>query len=118
MVERFNRRLGEHLARMPQNRTAHHRRFVDHAERDAYLHSFVADYNRTRLRCLDYQTPAELLANLAGHNTKAAVAGTPRIAAEANRLAPANVIRFSAPCFAPAPAIPEHSMPPKKLDSD
>ena len=58
---------------MPQNRAAHHRRFVDHAERDAYLHSFVADYNRTRLRCLDYQTPAELLANLAGHNTKAGV---------------------------------------------
>ena len=28
MVERFNRRLGEHLARMPQNRAAHHRRFL------------------------------------------------------------------------------------------
>ena len=81
MVERFNRRLGEHLARMPQNRAAHHRRFVDHAERDAYLHSFVADYNRTRLRCLDYQTPAELLANLAGHNTKA---GAYRSAARAH----------------------------------
>ena len=71
MVERFNRRLGEHLSRMPQNRAAHHRRFRDHAERDAYLHTFVADYNRTRLRCLDYQAPAELLAKLAGHNTKA-----------------------------------------------
>src|SRR5215469_8428741 len=71
MVERFNRRLGEHLDRVPQNRTAHHRRFLDHAERDAYLHTFVADYNRTRLRCLDYQDPAELLAKLAGHNTKA-----------------------------------------------
>jgi transposase InsO family protein len=70
MVERFNRRLGEHLGRMPQNRAAHHRRFVDHAERDAYLHTFVADYNRTRLRCLDYQAPAELLAKLAGHNTQ------------------------------------------------
>jgi transposase InsO family protein len=69
MVERFNRRLGEHLDRMPQNRAAHHRRFLDHAERDAYLHSFVDDYNRTRLRCLDYQAPAELLAKLAGHNT-------------------------------------------------
>jgi hypothetical protein len=68
MVERCNRRLGEHLARMPQNRAAHHRRFLDHAERDAYLHTFVADYNRTRLRCLDYQAPAELLAKLAGHN--------------------------------------------------
>src|SRR5712671_2713499 len=54
MVERFNRRLAEHLDRVPQNRAAHHRRFVDHAERDAYLHTFVADYNRTRLRSLDY----------------------------------------------------------------
>jgi transposase-like protein len=71
MVERFNRRMGEHLSRMPQNRAAHHRRFLDHAERDAYLHTFVADYNRTRLRCLDYQAPAELLAKLAGHNTLA-----------------------------------------------
>jgi hypothetical protein len=69
MVERFNRRLGEHLSRMPQNRAAHHRRFLDHAERDAYLLTFVADYNRTRLRCLDYQAPAELLAKLAGHST-------------------------------------------------
>ena len=84
MVERFNRRLGEHLARMPQNRAAHHRRFVDHAERDAYLHSFVADYNRTRLRCLDYQTPAELLANLAGHNTFAG-GSTPGLRPAVNR---------------------------------
>ena len=71
MVERFNRRLSEHLDRRPQLRA--HRRFRDHAERDAYLHTFVADYNRTRLRCLGYQAPAELLANLAGHNTKAGV---------------------------------------------
>jgi transposase InsO family protein len=75
MVERFNRRLGEHLDRVPQNRAAHHRRFHDHAERDAYLHCFVADYNRTRLRCLDYQAPAELVAKLAGHNTKAGTHG-------------------------------------------
>jgi transposase InsO family protein len=71
MVERFNRRLGEHLDRMPQNRAAHHRRFVDHAERDAYLQTFVADYNQTRLRCIGYKAPAELLAKLSGHNTKA-----------------------------------------------
>ena len=50
-----------------------HRRFRDHAERDAYLHTFVADYNHTRLRCLDYQAPAELLAKLTGHNTQAGV---------------------------------------------
>ncbi len=49
MVERFNRRRGEHLGQMPQNRAAHHRRFRDHAERDAYLHTFLADDNRTGL---------------------------------------------------------------------
>ncbi len=69
MVERFNRRIGEHLDRVPQNRAAHHRRFHDHAERDAYLHAFVADYNCTRLRCLDYHAPAEILANLPRRNT-------------------------------------------------
>jgi len=61
----------EHLDRMPQNRTAHHRCFLDRAERDTYLYSFVTDYNRTRLRCLDYQGPAKLFAKLAGHNAKA-----------------------------------------------
>jgi hypothetical protein len=73
MVERFNRRIGEHLNRMPQNRAAHHRRFLDHTERDAYLNTFVADYNQTRLRCLNYQAPAQVLANLTGHNTCAGV---------------------------------------------
>jgi hypothetical protein len=62
---------------MPQNRTAHHRRSLDHAERDAYLLTFVADYNRTRLRCLDYQAPADLLAKHAGHNTFAGEAFLP-----------------------------------------
>ena len=81
MVERFNRRIGEHLAHVPQNRAAHHRRFHGHAERDAYVYRFVADYNRTRLRCLDYQAPAELLAKLAGHNTFAGTARTGRRAA-------------------------------------
>ena len=43
MVERFNRRLGEHLDRLPQNRAAHHRPFLNHAERDVYLYTFMAD---------------------------------------------------------------------------
>jgi hypothetical protein len=37
MAARFNRRLGAHLARMPQNRADHHRRLLDHAEQEAYL---------------------------------------------------------------------------------
>ena len=75
MIERFNRRLGDHLDHMPQNRSAHHRRFLDHAERDACLTTFVADYNRTRRRCLAYQAPADILAKLAVHNTKAGAHG-------------------------------------------
>ena len=71
MVERFNRKLGEHLARMPENRAAHHRRFLNHAERDAYVLDFIANYNRTRLKCLSYKAPAEALTNLTGPNTKA-----------------------------------------------
>ena len=70
MVERFNRRIGEHLQRVPENRTAHHRRFIDHAERNAYLNGFVSSYNQTRLRCLGYLAPQQALANLPGHNTR------------------------------------------------
>jgi len=75
MVERFNRRIDEHLARQPLSRPTKRRHFRDHAERDAYLNAFVADYNQTRLRCLDYQAPAEALANLTGHNTCAGTHG-------------------------------------------
>jgi hypothetical protein len=54
----------------PNSPTAsHHRRFIDHAERDAYLQAFVADYNQTRLRCLGYNALAQLLAKLTGHST-------------------------------------------------
>lgn len=73
MVERFNRRLTEHLDRIPHNTAGHHKRFTSPAERDQYILTFVQDYNRTRLRCLGYRAPAEALANLAGDNTKAGV---------------------------------------------
>jgi len=72
MAERFNRRLAEALDRHPPaNTNAGKNRFRDHAERNAFIHTFVQDYNRTRLRCLDHKAPAELLSNLPGHNTKA-----------------------------------------------
>jgi len=71
MVERFNRRIGEHLNRMPQNRAGHHRRFNSHQERDDYILQFVANYNRTRLRCLEYKAPLQVLANLTEYNTSA-----------------------------------------------
>ncbi|WP_210184496.1 hypothetical protein, partial [Devosia insulae] len=44
---------------------------ASHVQRDAFLYAFVDSYNKTRLRCLDYKAPAEALANLTGHNTKA-----------------------------------------------
>jgi hypothetical protein len=44
-------------------------KFLDHAERNAFLMDVVLKYNHTRLPCLDYHAPAELLANLPGDNT-------------------------------------------------
>ncbi|HEY5409416.1 MAG TPA: IS481 family transposase [Caulobacteraceae bacterium] len=75
MVERFNRRISEHLAQVRYGRAAHHRSFIDHRERDAYLLDFVQNYNRTRLRCLGYTAPLEILNNLTGHNTEAGAQG-------------------------------------------
>lgn len=70
MVERFNRRLAEALRNHPPSgKNAGRNRFTDHAQRNAFIVNFVNDYNRTRLRCLGYQAPAEALANLPGHNT-------------------------------------------------
>jgi transposase InsO family protein len=72
MAERFNRRLGEALdSHSRTTANAGKNRFDNHAERNAFIHSFVNHYNRTRLRCLGHKAPAELLANLPGHNTKA-----------------------------------------------
>jgi len=34
------------------------------------VHRFVANYNRTRLKCLDYKAPIEMLCNLAEQYTK------------------------------------------------
>jgi transposase-like protein len=72
MVERFNRRLAEALrAAPPARRNGGKNKFDTHADRDAFVGRFVDAYNRTRLRCLDYAAPAQALANLPGHNTKA-----------------------------------------------
>lgn len=72
MVERFNRRLQDHLDAKPANgRNRGKNCFDDHKQRNAYIRDFVDAYNRTRLRCLEYKSPIELLNNLTGHNTKA-----------------------------------------------
>jgi transposase InsO family protein len=70
LVERFNRRIVEAIGRQPKRPTAH-RLFVSHPERDAFLNRFVNDYNRTRLKCLGYLAPIQVLANPPGLNTKA-----------------------------------------------
>jgi len=70
MVERFNRRIVEAIGREPKRGIAH-RRFISHHDRETFLKRFVHDYNRTRLKCLDYLAPFEALNNLPGPNTKA-----------------------------------------------
>jgi hypothetical protein len=70
MVERFNRRISEAIGRETKRGIAH-RLFADHADRNAFLATFVHDYNHTRLKCLAYLAPKQALANLAGPNTKA-----------------------------------------------
>ena len=70
MVERFNRRIAEALRNHPPAGTnAGKNRFKNHDERNAFLNQLVADYNRTRLKCLKYQSPLEALNNQAGDNT-------------------------------------------------
>jgi transposase-like protein len=68
LVERFNRRLAEAIGRQPK-RGIGHSLFASHAERDPFLHRFVQDSNRTRLRCLAYRAPLDALTNPTGHNT-------------------------------------------------
>lgn len=70
LVERFNRRIAEAIGREPKRGIAH-RTFVNQADRDAFLHRFVDNYNRTRLKCLGYKAPCEALINLPGPNTNA-----------------------------------------------
>jgi hypothetical protein len=70
MVERFDRRITEAIGR-EEKRGSGRRTFTCHADRDAFLRKFVHDYNRTRLKCLDYQAPIQALANPTGPNTLA-----------------------------------------------
>ena len=70
MVERFNRRLSEALQSQPPLRAQCNNRFRSHAERNAFITRVVDNYNRTRLRCLNYQAPLHLLQNLTGHNSR------------------------------------------------
>lgn len=77
LVERFNRRLGEAIAAQPPSaRNRGKNQFETHAERNAFIATFVQNYNSTRLRCLGYRAPRQILDNLTGHNTFAGVTGS------------------------------------------
>jgi len=65
LVERFNRRIVEAIGRQPKCGIAH-RLFISHEDRNAFLNRFVADYNRTRLKCLGYLAPIQALTNPPG----------------------------------------------------
>lgn len=72
MVERFNRRIAEALRNHPAASTnGGKNKFLNHEARDAFLHNFVDNYNRTRLRCLGYTAPLTKLHNLTEDNTGA-----------------------------------------------
>lgn len=73
MVERFNRRIGDAIAGAVHFRHDPHRKgtFLSHAERAAFLMAFVEAYNHTRLRCIKYKTPTEILTNQHRDNTGA-----------------------------------------------
>lgn len=71
MVERFNRRIGEALRALPPARdNCRGARFFDRPNRTAFIEAFVRDYNRTRLRCLKYRAPLDVIANQLEHNTR------------------------------------------------
>jgi transposase len=70
MVERFNRRLSEILRNAPiANRNNGKNRFDNHEARNQFIHNFVNAYNHTRLKCLDYHAPLEMLNNQTKDNT-------------------------------------------------
>ncbi len=60
MVECFNRRLSEVLAAKDKIADNSGKNcFSSHAERNAYLMDFVYNCNRTRLKCLNYNSPLQ-----------------------------------------------------------
>ncbi|MDD9864089.1 MAG: DDE-type integrase/transposase/recombinase, partial [Gammaproteobacteria bacterium] len=62
MVERFNRRISEAVRSRPDIKSHHGRKkFRNHEQRNAFIQRFVENYNRTRLKCLDYQAPIAAL---------------------------------------------------------
>ena len=78
MVERFNRRIAEVLRALPPARDNSRRaKFRTQAGRTVFVLNFVASYNRTRLRCINYKTLLELKANPAEDSNRREVGRGP-----------------------------------------
>lgn len=74
MVERFNRRLADALRSKSNVATnAGRNKFLTNDERNTFIENIVYNYNSTRLRCLHWKSPIQILANLTGHNTNAGI---------------------------------------------
>lgn len=73
MVERFNRRVNEAIGKKEKIASNSGKNsFHSHEERNKFIMNFVDSYNRTRLRCINYNAPFELLyGNHAKDNTQA-----------------------------------------------
>ena len=92
MVERFNRRLSEALRSQPQLKSNWSKnRFHNHEQRNQFIHTFVNNYNRTRLTCLGYKSPSEVLSDHTGCNTQR----------ERGMLLVADTVNPSPRCFVP-----------------
>ena len=69
MVERFNRRINEAIsAKIKTSNNCGRNSFESHQERNDYIKQFVYNYNRTRLRCLKYRAPIEMVRELSKKN--------------------------------------------------
>ena len=64
MVERFNRRINEAIARKQKVKDNQRKNsFSSHTQRNQFVLNFVQNYNMTRLQCIKYKTPKQLLYN-------------------------------------------------------
>lgn len=74
MVERFNRRIADAIrAKSPVQTNQGKNKFTSHQERNTYILTFVRNYNNTRLCCLRYKTPIQMLYNHTKYNTNAGI---------------------------------------------
>ena len=61
------RRISEYLSKVEKRHNHPHgnyRRFANVQEREEFFETFVYNYNHTRLKCLEYKSPLEMLENV------------------------------------------------------